>query len=86
MEHILKIKVNYAIDILKNGKNFEVRKNDRNYQKGDTVSFNVIDGFGKTVTQNLEMPKYEITYVLHGGEYGLDEDYCVFGIKPIKEE
>ena len=31
----------------------------------------------------LEKETFLITYLVHG--YGLDKDWCVFGIKPMKE-
>lgn len=83
-KHILKIKFEYAVDILKNGKNFEARLNDRNYEKGDLVKFDVIDCFGTKM--GMDMPIYKITYVLYGGQYGIAEGYCVFGIEEQLKE
>ena len=37
MEHILKIWPEYFILIASGEKNFELRKNDRNYKAGDTL-------------------------------------------------
>lgn len=76
--HELKIKKEYAEFVLSGVKTFEIRKNDRDYQVGDLVKFNVIDG-------DLEMPGfYLITYVLKGvPQYGLSDDYVVFSIKKL---
>ena len=85
MEHTLKIKYEYAIEVYLGNKTYEVRKNDRNFKKGDTVVFEVVDPLGKKTDLTFAMPKYEITHVFYGGKYGLDEGYCVFAIKPIKK-
>lgn len=82
-EHKLKILYRYLVDVNENGKNFEIRKNDRNFQKGDTVFFIPISESGGFVIDTSMHIKYRITYVFYGGEYGLDKDYCVFGIEPI---
>lgn len=84
MEHKLKIKVEYAVDVLWRRKTFEIRKNDRNYKVGDTIVFQVLDKDNTDVTKILDMPKYVISYIFNGGEYGLDKDYCVFSIKEQK--
>ena len=43
MTHRLKIYKAYADAILEGIKTFEIRYDDRGYQKGDLVEFNVID-------------------------------------------
>lgn len=85
-EHRLKILYRYLVDINENGKTFEIRKNDRDFQKGDVVSFIPISETKAFVVDTSLHTKYRITYVFYGGEYGLDKDYCVFGIEPIKEQ
>lgn len=78
MLHKLKIKKEYY-ELVRNGmKPFEIRKNDRNYQTGDFVSFIPVNENGMIIPHNKN--KYLITYVFNGGEYGLNPDYCVFGI------
>jgi hypothetical protein len=80
MTHKLKILPNHLYDITKHGKRFEIRKNDRNFQVGDTVCLN------EWTPENEYSGRIfncKITYVFHGGEYGLDKDYCVFGFEII---
>ena len=80
MLHELKIKEEFADAIIHGDKTFEIRINDRGFQKGDTVRFN-------TVQENLPFPDchpinkrtYEITYVMNG--WGLKNGYVVFGIR-----
>lgn len=78
--HELKILDKYYQDVVvKRIKQFEIRKNDRDYQVGDIVSFTNVDG------KNRPRKSYFlITYVLKDiPEYGLHKDYCIFGIKWI---
>ena len=39
MKHELKILKQFADEIIIGNKNFEIRKNDRGYQKGDFIDF-----------------------------------------------
>ena len=62
-------------------KPFEVRLNDRNYRRGDTVvlrEYNeCTDAFtGRSLTRR-------ITYVLYGPELGIEDGYCVFGMEEL---
>ena len=85
MVHAIKIRESFADAVNRGDKTFEVRKNDRGYQKGDTVRFIVLydsDGI-EMVSHPLMKKEYEITYVLSG--WGIEDGYCVFGIKPIAE-
>lgn len=83
-QHKLKIQWNFMIDILENGKNFEIRKNDRDFNKGDIVIFTPTDTLGNIIQNpSIEIPVFRITYVFYGGQYGLSEDYCVFGIEEL---
>lgn len=103
MTHKIKILEHFADAVVSGDKTFEVRKNDRNYQRGDRVKFMAI-GQGITVDFPVKHPvdekmyeitydfpvkhpinekMYEITYVLKG--WGIEEGYCVFGIKEVQE-
>lgn len=84
MTHKIKIKYKYYKAVLNGDKTFEVRKNDRDYKVGDIIQFvPVADDSDMIITHNPN--EYKITYVFHGGEYGLEEGYCVFGITPTIE-
>lgn len=71
MTHKLKIEDAYYEQIISGEKNFEVRFNDRGYQKGDNLEFKTIDGFSRDGI-------WEITYV-HSG-MGLNSGWVVLGI------
>lgn len=78
-EHAIKIKEKYFKAVLSGEKTFEIRKNDRDYKVGDIIRFVPIDDeCGMIIPHNPNT--YKITYVFYGGEYGLEEGYCVFGI------
>ena len=81
--HRIKIRQSFAEAVYAGDKVFEVRKNDRGYQKGDIVEFVVLnDSDGcEYVDHPLANKRYEITYVLSG--WGIENGYCVFGIKPV---
>ena len=80
MVHEIKLRESFAEAVMSGDKNFEVRLNDRGYQKGDYVVFKVTTDNGlATIDSVLSRWFFEITYVLSG--WGIKEDYCVFGIK-----
>lgn len=81
MEHKLKILSRYYEAVLQGKKTFEVRKDDRPFQEGDTLLLQ------ETVTPNgcgytgREM-KVEVTYILRDSEY-VKDGYCIMAIKNI---
>ena len=90
--HNLKIEKKHFQAILDGKKNFEVRNNDRDFQVDDLITFDVYEDtnlFGKQKVIACDSGKglvFKVTYVLKDiPEYGLDEKYCVFGIKRMKE-
>ena len=86
MVHNIKIRESFADAVLRGDKTFEVRKNDRGYQKGDTIKFTVLyDSDGcEMIDHPLSKRKYEITYVLSG--WGIEDGYCVFGMKAVGKD
>lgn len=77
--HELKIFEIYADAIISGEKTFEIRKNDRGFQKGDCVKFQAVDRYG-AVDHPINGRVYSITYVLNG--WGLAADWVAFSIKP----
>jgi ParB family chromosome partitioning protein len=79
--HRIKIKEEYYKEIINGSKTFELRKNDRDYKRGDLVEFSVILKDGKILESKVI---YMITYVLKGTpEYGLADDFCIFSIREL---
>ena len=81
MTHNLKIWPLYFKRILYGEKKFEVRKNDRDFQVGDTIILNEYDPETKTYTDNNI--RVEITYILNGGQFGIEPGYCVMSLNII---
>lgn len=84
-EHKIKIRKMYYDAVLSGEKTFEIRKNDRDYKVGDIIHFVLIADNGDMIIPH-NPKEYKITYVFHGGEYGLENGYCVFGITPAIEK
>lgn len=88
MTHELKIQKQWADAKLAGDKPFEIRRNDRGFQKGDIVRYVVIDpktgGPWSAVGEPhpLERCDFTITYVREGAE-GLERGFCVFADQPM---
>ena len=77
MTHELKIITPYFQDVRDREKNFEVRFDDRNFQAGDTL---VLKEWADGQYTGREANR-EITYILHGGQFGIEKGYVVMSIK-----
>ena len=81
--HELKILPKWFEDVQTNKKNFEIRKNDRNFEVGDYLIL-------KEWHRGKFTDRYvirQIEYIYKGdGTYGLTEDYCVLGLKVPQAE
>lgn len=91
MEHKLKILPQYFKAVQSGEKTFELRKNDRGFKVGDKIILQeyepfkdgVIKGrYGLYTGQELEK---EISYILTGGQYGLEEGYCILGLEDVRK-
>lgn len=83
MRHELKIKQCYLIHILDGRKTFDVRKNDRDFQVGDTIKFLPLDDKNYNVYDLASpLPEYRINYVLADFE-GLQQHHVCLAITPI---
>lgn len=79
--HALKCWPAYYHAVAAGEKTFELRKADRPYQVGDHLILSAWD----PAEQRYLGPRTtcQITYVLHGGTFGLAEGWCVLAIKPL---
>ena len=78
MIHELKILPEYFDAVCRREKTFEIRKNDRGYQVGDTLILREWDGEEFT---GREVSRY-VNYIFFGtGSYGLEEGYCIMNLK-----
>ena len=87
--HLIKLKETFVTPILNGEKTFEIRINDRGYNKGDLIKFIVVDNNGNrdnyspfSKAFDIETKTYEITYILSG--FNIDKDYVVFSFKEYK--
>lgn len=81
--HKIKLGKEYCDSVYYGDKTFEVRYNDRGYQKGDLIRFIPVDGL-YSIFHPISDKEYEITYV-HSG-FGLEEMFVVLGIKEKSDE
>jgi hypothetical protein len=82
--HKIKLREEFADAVLYGDKTFEVRENDRGYQKDDLVQFKVIDRSLVPISHPITKETYRITYVLNG--WGIEQNYVVFSIKNVRDE
>lgn len=75
--HELKIIPKYFKDVVDGDKNFELRKNDRDFKVGDSLMLKEFDN-GEYTGDSVQVV---VTYILVGGEYGLNKDYVILGIE-----
>lgn len=78
--HTIQLELAFCDAVLSGEKSFEIRLNDRGYQKGDRIKFMSIENSLRCYHE-IDKREYEITYVLNG--WGLSDGYVVFGIKDV---
>lgn len=89
MTHILKILKPFADAITSGEKSFEVRRNDRNFQKGDLVEFYAVsETSGEPAAHPINAKQYRIGYVLKFEDFpaGLSEGFAVFTINDEQKD
>lgn len=82
MTHFLKTWPSFFHDVRYGNKTFEVRKCDRDFRVGDTLILQEWDPKTKEYTGQSE--QCEVTYLLHGGQFGIEDGYCVMAIRIIE--
>ena len=92
--HILKTDT-AAFDAVQRGdKNFEVRRDDRMFQAGDTLTLERYNGYRQTgvfaVPPASNNPKHKpidacIGFVMRGGQYGVKTGFVVLALKDIQQ-
>ena len=67
-------------------KNFEIRKNDRNFQVGDELWLHETVSTGEEMAKGVPLEYtgkvigVTITYILNGPVYGLADGWCIMSI------
>jgi hypothetical protein len=83
-QHILKTWLEEFKDIKSGRKPFDFRKNDRDFQLGDTVISAEYNQHSKKFTG--EKHEARITYLIKGGKFGIPEGYCIMALKEINKK
>lgn len=86
--HELKTWPSFFAALLDGSKTFEVRRNDRDFAVGDVLVLREWDP-----TPSLYEPRGTtgksttrvVTYVLRGGEFGIEAGFCVLGLAEVKQ-
>lgn len=79
--HELKLEQPFFDDVFYGRKEFEVRKNDRNFQIGDRLK---LIEFPFTSKQKYVFK--DIKYILEGNQFGIEKGCVVLGLKEIPHE
>lgn len=80
--HKLKLGIEFWDVVMAGQKTFEVRLNDRGFQKGDQIIFEKVDKSGLSLLTESEV--FEIRYVLSG--WGLQDGHVAFSIRPKPDQ
>lgn len=97
--HEMKLNANYFDAVLSGEKSFEVRRDDRGFQRGDVVilrkwgyddvfrSCRYLDRHVGAAIDNEDTHTIRaiISYVLTGGQHGIEPGYVVLGLAEITE-
>jgi len=78
MIHELKILPEYFKAVSSFEKRFEVRKNDRNFKVGDRLWLKEWNQETKEYTGRTCLRI--VTYILEGGQYGIEKDYVIMSL------
>lgn len=81
IEHKLKTLAVYYDAVARGDKTFEVRRNDRAFQKGDILVLEKWKDETYRDFSNASM-RFRITYLLQGGQFGIEPGFCILGITP----
>jgi uncharacterized protein DUF3850 len=78
MIHELKTWPLFFKRVLTGQKNFELRKDDRGFEIGDTLNLKEWDPITNEYTGRTVLRR--VTYILRGGEFGLEPGYVIMSI------
>lgn len=87
--HELKCWPAYFAAIERGDKLFEVRRDDRGFQKGDILNLLEFDprpdplSGVRPIGMTGNAMQVEVTYVLTGGQFGIEPGYVVMGIRHL---
>lgn len=82
--HQLKLRIEFCDAVLSGEKSFEIRRNDRGFQRGDRIVFQAVE---RVDTDLIPCPHeindvlFEIKYIMNG--FGLENGFVVMAIEKI---
>lgn len=82
MTHALKTWPEYYREVVNGNKTFELRKDDREFNVGDTVILQEYNPKALAKKYTGEEMKFKIGFVYKGTEFGLKKGYCIFALLP----
>jgi len=87
MTHTLKTLPQYWDAVARGDKTFDVRRDDRGFQKGDTVELVKIHAGTRHPETNYDGSRKVITrrirYILTGGQFGIEPGYVVLQLEAL---
>jgi hypothetical protein len=83
MIHYLKTWPKFYEAVLDGTKTFEVRRFDRDFKVGDVLHLQEFNPLTETFTGRT--CAREVSYILTGGQFGIEPGHVVMGIRPLKE-
>lgn len=84
--HELKTLSPYWEAVQRGEKTFEVRRDDRGFQKGDTLRLYRTDSVSEIGWKCNRWLDRRITYILTGGQLGIEPGFVVMGLAPTGGE
>lgn len=89
MEHELKTWPQFFEAISSGRKTFQVRRNDRGFNAGDTLwlrewKHTLEPGLPESFRYTRNEMRVRVTYVLAGECFGIKDGYCVMGIRRMR--
>ena len=79
--HKLKTSQPYFEHVRKGIKPFEIRKDDRGFETGDQLELMEYDP--KSTSCTGRVCQRQITYILKGGQFGIEKGFVAMGIEPL---
>lgn len=81
--HDLKCLSSYFAAIRSGEKTFEVRRDDRGFQRGDVLLLREYVKAFDILRPTGEVEEREITWVLTGGQFGIEPGFVVLALGPV---
>lgn len=81
IEHDLKVWPVFFEAICRGEKNFEARKDDRDFQIGDTLLLKEWEPVNGDYTGRTT--RRTISFILPGGKFGVEQGYCIIGLREM---